>query len=870
MGMQAAQKRYWFLRKHRQFVLVLGCVVFFQSFHLHANSNPEEFDPILINVGVSKIGSTEIPALISKQTLYLSVTDLFGFLKIKTVSKPGGIIEGFVLHQLDPYTISLSDSSITYKGAVHQVNGGLQEFEGVIYLQASSLGEIFELPCEFDFRSLQVKLEANPALPIFKEIRREQLWKYLGKGQAYTPDTTYRPQYKLFNFDGFDWNLLLNKEIRLNTERGDESTNQANLQSRGFVNMGGELGYGNFNARLNWFGNSKLSYRNLDFRWKRILTSQNVLKQITIGRINNTSFATRFQPVTGIGLSNAPPISRKSFGFHTIRDFTRPFWVVELYLNNELIEYIKTDETGLYHFEIPLSYGTNKLQLKLFGPSGEQEIRDETVFIPFLLLPKKELIYHFNAGVVHGLRFDNLINAQVSYGLTEFFTIGGGMEYFSGLSDRRFISRFTTTTKLGNSMLLSTEWLPEIKTAGVLNARTKSGIVLDLSYENFAKGQNTFPQINYLSLRRISGTIPFRVKGKLYNSRFIFTELDYPTAKSQMLNWSLNGTILGAFSNLTTQLSKFQNNVFLTSMIQQTYRLPASWLLNTRAQLNYKNMDFSSLMVGLEKHLQSGLRISTFYQIGFNLQNSIIGLNLRYDFGIFQGTNNSRLQGDHLMINQSMMGSVVQDQISRNLNFSSRSELGRATLTIIPFIDINNNQVKDKDEPYEYELAVKVKGSSSVKDPKTGITRVKNLIPYQDYLIELDENSLPEISWRLAHKKIQLGIKPGNANELKVPITVVNEVQGKVVMNNAPIGGIKVQFFNQENKLIKEVVSQQDGSFYYSELTAGTYTFRPDFNQLKQLEMIGETENSTVQFDENLKGEFSAGWVIKLSKKEIQ
>lgn len=868
--MQAAQKRCWFLRQQRQFALLLVCVIFFQSRHLQAFSNPEEFNPILINVGVSNLGSTEIPALISKQTLYLSVTDLFRYLKIKTEVRPGGVIEGFVLHQLDSYSINQSDNSITYKGNVYPLEpGSLQVFDDVMYLQASVFGRIFDLVCEFDFRNLHVKLQANPELPIFKELRREQMWKYLGKGPVFQPDTVLTPQYKLIDFEGFDWSLTLNKGVKLYPEEELKSYNQGKIQSRGFVNIGGELGYGNFIARINWFGNSKFNYRNIDFRWKRILTSQNVLRQITIGRINSTSFATRFQPITGVGLTNAPPVARKSFGFHTIRDFTRPFWVVELYLNNELIEYTKTDETGLYHFEIPLNYGTNKLQLKLYGPSGEQEIRDETVFVPFLLLPKKELIYHFNAGIVHSLAFDKLVNAQISYGLTEFFTLGGGLEYFSGSSDRKFISKFTTTTKVGNNMLLSTEWLPEVKASGVLNARTKSGIVVDLSYEAFEKGQKTFPQINYLSLSRITGMIPFRIRGTLFNSRINFTELSYPKSKSQTVNWSLNGTILGAFSNLTTQVSRFQNTTFMTSMIQQSHRLPADWLLNTRAQVNYRRMDFSNLMVGLEKHLQSGLRLKTFYQIGFNLKNSVVGLSLRYDFGFFQSITNSRLQGDQLMINQSMMGSVVQDEINRNLNFSSRSEMGRASLTIMPFLDINNNQVKDKEELYEFELSAKVKGSSSLKDPKTGVTRVKNLIPYQEYLIELDENSLPEISWRLDLKKIELPIKPGNSNELLVPIKVVNEVEGKVMMNNKPIGGIKIQFFNQENKLIKEVVSQQDGSFYNSNLLAGTYTFKPDFDQLSQLEMDSETEGIRVQFEESMKGEYSDGWVIQLSKKEV-
>ncbi|WP_332914516.1 hypothetical protein [Algoriphagus boritolerans] len=869
MGTHGTQNTYRFLQMPRQFVLVLGCVLFFllpQGVH----SKPYEFDPILIYVAVPKLGGTEIPGLIDRQTLYLSVTDLFAFLKIKAEAQPGGTIAGFVLHQLDQYTISLTDHSITYKGQVHGLNPGeLQEFEGNLYLQISTFGEIFELSCQFDFRNLQVKLEASPELPVFKQIRRELMRKNLGKGQHYNPDMAFLPKYTLADFEGLDWNLTLNKWLGLIQREEQVVTGTPGVQSRGFVSMGGELGYGNFNARINWFGNSELTFRNVDLRWKRVLTSQNTLRQITLGRINGASFVTLFQPITGIGLTNAPPVVRKSFGFHTIRDFTRPFWIVELYLNNELIEYLKTDETGLYHFEIPLNYGSNKLQLKLFGPSGEEELIEETVFIPFLLLPKKELIYHINAGIVQGLEFDQLANAQLSYGLTESFTIGAGMEYYSGLSDRLFISRFTTTKKLGNNVLLSTEWMPDLKASGVLNTRTKNGIILDLSYENLAKGQKAFPQLNYLSLSRISAMIPFKLRGKMYNSRINFTELNFPKSKNQTLLWSLNGTLFGAMSNFSTLVTKYREAAFVTTTIQQTYRLPADLMLNGRVQMNYHRMDYSSFMLGLEKRLQSGLRVNTFYQVSLKFQNSLMGLGLRYDLGFFQGTTNSRLQGNQLMLNQALMGSVIQDQVTGNLNFSSKSELGRASLNIVPFLDINDNNVKDKEEPYEFELSVKVKGASSTKDPKSGITQVRNLMPYQDYLIELDENSLPEISWRLDHKKIQIGIKPGNSNELEVPIKVVNEIAGKVVLNNVAQGGIRVLFFNQDQNLIKEMVSQR-WHFLSFRIKSRHLHVSPDTAQLRMLEMDWESGETEIRFEQGNFGDYSAGWEIKLSNKVVQ
>lgn len=857
-----------FLQKPKLSFLALGYILFFQLLPHSALSNSKDFDQILIYVRASKIGGSDIPGLIDGQTLYLSVSDFFDFLKIKSSPLSDGIMEGHVLDQTDKYQINLTNNSITYKESTYFLpTSAMQEMDGLVFLHSDSFGEVFDLYTQFDYRNLEVTLHTDLDLPIYKQLRQDLMRKSMNNRQVENADTVLRPKYSILKFGGLDWDFSMNKWVGL-TQGEKEQTMNSSVPTRGSLNIGGELGYGDFQARINWFDNSKLDYRNIDFRWNKVLTTQNVLRQITLGRLNGSSFSSIFQPITGIRLTNAPPVARKEFGVHTIRDFTHPFWIVELYLNNQLVDFVKTDETGLYLFEFPLNYGTNTLSLRFFGPTGEEEVQEESLFVPFILLPKKELIYTIHAGLVHDLKYEKIANVQVDYGLTKTFTLGAGIEYYSGLGDRLFIPRFTTSSKLGKNMMLSSEWLPGQKLSGVWNTRTKSGITLDLSFENLQEGQTAFPQLNYLSLRRFSASIPFKTKRKPYTSRINLTEFVYPNSKIQSLQWSVFGELFGTFSNFSTYVSRFNHEIFLTSTLQQTYMLPAGWRLNARAQVNYQRMDFSNLMIGLEKPLSRNLRMTSFYQTNFNFKNTLLGLSLKFDLGIFQGATNSRIQGDQLLINQSLMGSVVHDQIDKNLTFSSRSELGRSTLILLPYLDLNDNGVKDKEESYEFDLAAKVKGASVSKDQNSGVTRIKNLIPYQQYLIELDENSLADISWRLDHKKIQVTIKPGGANELEIPIKVVNEIEGKVLLNNELIGGIKIQFYNQQNQLIKEVISQHDGTFFFSDLKAGNYTFQPDTTQLNELGMVWDSKKQEIQFDPGSQGGYSSGWVVELSKKE--
>jgi hypothetical protein len=857
-----------FLQKPKFCFLALGYILFLQFLTHPVLSKSKDFDQILIYVKASKIGGRDIPGLIEGQTLYLSVTDFFDFLKIKSTSLSQGIIGGHILDQNDVYQINLSDNSITYKNSTYFLPPrALQEMDGLVFLHFESFGEVFGLTTQFDFRNLEVTLRTDLDLPIYKQIRQDMMRKHMDNRRVENADTTLRSKYSLLKFGGLDWDFSMNKWVNLAPQKEEVTKNPA-VPSRGSLNIGGELGYGDFYARINWFDNSNFNYRNLDFRWRKVLTTQNLLRQITLGRLNGSSFSTIFHPITGVRLTNAPPVARKAFGVHTIQDFTRPFWIVELYLNNELVNFVKTDESGLYLFEFPLNYGSNKLMLKFFGPNGEEEVREESVFVPFILLPKSELIYTIHAGVVHDSKFEKFANAQLDYGLTKTMTVGTGLEYFTGLGDRLFIPRFTASNKLGNNMMLSSEWLPGLKFSGVWNTRTKSGIVLDLNFENLQEGQQAFPHLNYLSLRRFSGTVPFKTKRKSYTSRINLTEFIYPNSRIQTFQWSVFGEVFGVFSNFSTYVSRFNNNLFLTSTLQQSYTLPAGWRVNTRAQVNFQQMDFSNLMVGFEKSLSRDLRLTSFYQTNFDFKKPLVGLSLKFDLGVFQGATNSRSQNDQLLINQSLMGSVSPDQINRNLIFSSRSELGRATLILLPFLDLNDNGIKDKEESFEFEIVAKVKGASVSKDQNSGVTRVKNLIPYQNYLIELDENSLADISWRLDHKKIQLTIKPGSSNQLEIPIKVVNEIEGKVLLNNELIGGIKIQFFNQQNQLIKEVISQQNGTFSYSDLKAGNYTIQPDPIQLLNLGMTWNSKKSEVKFERSSQGEYSSGWIIELSNNQ--
>ena len=71
----------------RRISLLLFLILFFINGKLWSQDLPE-YDEISVFAEIPRVGGTEIEALIKSEELYLPVTDLFDFLKIRNVPSP--------------------------------------------------------------------------------------------------------------------------------------------------------------------------------------------------------------------------------------------------------------------------------------------------------------------------------------------------------------------------------------------------------------------------------------------------------------------------------------------------------------------------------------------------------------------------------------------------------------------------------------------------------------------------------------------------------------------------------------------------------------------------------------------------------------
>src|SRR5450432_1322433 len=95
-------------------------LLFFLPARSLAGGEPDpvpNYDEILVFMNVQGVGNIQIPAAIRNESAYLSVTDVFNFLKIRNVFSPGlDTISGFINGPGDVFLIDKMHNRIEYQG----------------------------------------------------------------------------------------------------------------------------------------------------------------------------------------------------------------------------------------------------------------------------------------------------------------------------------------------------------------------------------------------------------------------------------------------------------------------------------------------------------------------------------------------------------------------------------------------------------------------------------------------------------------------------------------------------------------------------------------------------------------------------------
>ncbi len=810
----------------------------------------DEYYEISVNLEIHRIGGTEVEAVIKGKELYLAITDLFDFLKIRNIPSPDlESVSGFFINPDNEYLIDRSNNRIHYEGKTTDLSpGDLIRTESNLYLRSSCFGDVFGLDCIFNFRTLSVTIETNLELPIIREMRQEEIRKNLSRLKGVTEaDTAIGRSYPWFKFGMADWSAIASEQI-------DGPANARLNLTLGAMIAGGEA-----KASINYDSRQPFTEKQQYYLWRYVNNDNNLLRQVIAGKIPTYSHATIYSPVVGVQVTNTPTTFRRSFGTYTLSDRTEPGWIVELYVNNVLVDYVKADASGFFTFEVPLVYGNTIVTLKFYGPWGEEQTREQNITIPFNYLPSGTMEYTLSGGIVEDGSTSKFGRADINYGLSNRITVGAGFEYLSSVSSGPLMPYISSSVRLTNNFLLKGEYVYGVKAGGALTLRLPSNLQIDLKYIKYDKDQEAI-NYNYLEERKAIVSLPLRIGNFSSYNRLSVNQLVLPLSKYTTGEWMFSGSFAGVSTNLTTYAIFLDEvNPYVYSNLSLAFRLPWRLTIMPQAQYGYTQNKFLSAKLKIEKSLLDHAFLNLSFEKDFRSNMNMAELGLRYNFSFAQTGATARYSQGVTDLVQYARGSLINDGQSKYRRADNRPQVGKGGIIIKPFLDYNANGKRDPGEDGVPGLNLRSNGGKVDKSENDTIIAIIGLEPYTTCFIELDPNSFYNIAWRLPYESLSVKVDPNIMKNIDIPVNVVGEADGFVRVDSDGIvkglSRIIVKYFNAQNRHIASTLTESDGYYSYFGLKPGRYYVMMDTSQLNKLGMYAEPDTIGFSIGESIEGD---------------
>lgn len=787
-------------------------------------------DEFPLSMKVEHIGKTELTALICGDKLFLSVTELFGFLRIKASDDPQqNALVGYIRGMDDTYRIDVLDSTIVYQGNIFGLSEtDIKKQRSTIFLGQEILYKVFGLKSTFNYRNLSVLLQAEAPLPYVKKLFRDKLRNNLNKYPGHpVADTTL---------------IRYNSELEIGTATWDIFTSQRSDGSnynRVGLGLGGGFMGGDFSAKLNLVSNEPFNSQNQFYRWQLINNQSKNIRQLVLGKINIRPKASIFSPIVGVHITNRPTYQKQEFGRYTISDFTKANWMVELYINNVLVDFTKADDTGFYQFEIPLGYGITTMDIRCFGPFGEEEHLSKQLSVPLGFQPKGNVEYDLSAGMVEetGAFF---FQSGFNYGISQKITVGGGLEYLSTLQRNSVLPFITGDMRLGPQTLLSGTYLHNVGYRSNLLYQHPKNHRLDLSYTKYEADQNT---VLYTYKEKRSAVLTNRIGPQNVNitSRLALHQTIFKHNTFENMDWLLNAGFLGFNANLNTRLffSEWAPLDYV-SQFRLSKAVFGKLFITSQLEYSFKDHDFNSLKAEISKSIFKDTQLRASIEQNFKYDRFYLNFGINIGLGFSRLGLSGSMGNNQRAFSQHLRGSLNHTAGENELFFDDMGSLGRASVLFEPFLDGNGNGIKDKGETTIKGLEVYSANGGKKKYLESGSITFMGMEPYVDQYFSFDLDALQNIAWTLDHESMSLILSPNQVKGIKIPIKVVGEVLGVVQNDGQAIGGLKMELKTSSGKKVAELVSENDGYFGHYGLPNGEYLIQFDSIQLAEIGLRSE------------------------------
>jgi hypothetical protein len=787
--------------------------------------NPEE---VILKFSYERVLESVIFAYYYKNEMYVPLESIFRILLINVISdESASKLYGFYISPEDEYEIDFKNLQAVFRNRLISFNKDEILVSGKsICLLPGLIKKIFGLNFVVNMNNLTLSLSTAEKLPVVTKIERENKREF---GNMYTKvqngPLLFKRNRRFLNGGFFDYSLSLS---------------YANA-SDPFYNYDFSLGSELFGGELNAFTRGSFPNLNSDdnnvnssFQWKYTLNKNKILTQISAGNlISNGLNSLNFN---GLTLTNTPSAPRISYTYYTVFEKTIPNSDVEIYLNNLLYDYKKSDESGNVSFQVPLNYGSSIIYLKIYGPNGELLENNKRIQIPLNFLPQGEVNYNVSAGKKTGSG-EFITSANIFGGITDWITDNAGVDYIKEplfnkpLFYNSFYARFFT------DYLFSYTFAPDLYHNFSFYANYYSLLSYSLTYSKYKENQ-FYNQQKLNDNAQLNALIPFTFGDIRTNTQITGSYSKFPEDKIYSFDIIQGFDFSGFHPFIDYKYNKFvglAGNESINQQISAGFLTSVPYLNNLfqflSGNLLSAKLDYDASEEKVSNfNLSFSANVSSFVRIQFNFDRNILANNTDFSMQISMDFSSVRVFNtlSHNSVSSLVQGSLGYDATNKGtILLYNKQKTGTGGATFRMFIDKNGNGRYDEGEElvkgvnlYMHQVLLIEKGSDE-------IIRVSDLIPNMEYSVEIKDENQPVPMLVPLHRKFSFTADPNGYKRIDIPFYYSAEISGKVttVSNSKTldIPGLRVIIKNTETNEITTATTYADGSFYCTGLLPGIY-----------------------------------------------
>ena len=595
------------------------------------------------------------------------------------------------------------------------------------------------------------------------------------------------------------------------------------------------------------------------------------LRQYSFGDISVASSSLLNNISGGVGITGRrrPVHYNREFGKQTIEGDAAPGWEIELYRNGFLLEQGVVPSNGHYVFsDLTSDYGVNNFEVRLFGPYGEELIRQHNINIGhnwlaqgdygydfYIIKPNQSLFNNQNSN----LGIQNDYGFSFDYSLFESTQVGGFFQsYQSNLnnfnSDRQYIGTHIESSFNNLQLDFSATHQLDYGYTGKLRGlgRLPWGNTFDFNIEannNFSKSDTPADTNNYFASFGTGGAIRL-ARGMSYRANISHAG-NQNGDKSWAFSPAISGRLVGINfgNNFNYQVLKAAKSTNSTDFLSGNFNFssqvnkvrfsgsasytlhPTSQLHNINANLSWRGDAKSHHYVNANYQPQNDNRLKDNWEFGYTYST---------DFDNFQLNLSSNVDAnDNWAVNLGVSFFLDYDAHNQRFLLDSGASSASGNLNVHSYLDRNSNGQLDEADwalaNVQFSPLPIWRGLTTNQLGNVSLPGVPVNQPFT-----FTASSIEGIETK--QQDYTIYTHPGSRINIDIAFEMVTHISGFVAMSTASgeravsVGSILLTNVDSEEQL--STYLDIDGFFEFNQLTPGMYTIQVAPQDLNRLQLV--------------------------------